>query len=322
MYNFINDKIISNLDKFNKNIVLELNDILNLDIIIRNISKILFCTKDIKFCDSCCNCNLINTDLNSNIFIINNNINNKYFNNSNIDYEKYIIDNIFLPTINFKFKLIFIYNINLLSNNIKNLIFKKLDKDVKYIKFIFICNNINNLNFILKTKCYLIKIDNYNINYNINILKKKYNKLNYKSIITSLRLSNNSIIKSYFILNPNNWIKRIKFINLLKSNFLEKKSLIFILNLVNFNEIEIYNPIFWLLTFILDSIKYKNNFNICIKNIDSINILKIISDLFSYNILNIILDKLIEYFYIINKNINIDKSFILIKNILYIESII
>jgi len=126
-----------------------------------------------------------------------------------------------------KKKVIIIYKLYLLNINNQLSIFYLYQKFKNYCNFIFITNNINNINLYFLNNLY---IENINID---NVIKKKWNKI-YKYYIIEYKqnwkLIVNNIFNSLMIKNTNT--------NFIKENR-HNISLLFVSN-ININEIFLY----------------------------------------------------------------------------------
>ncbi len=316
IYSWFKNYYIKLIDIFNKkrfrisNFIIKYSCNLNIDFLIFSLVKWFFCINKKKYikCNKCLNCILLKKNNYYNYYYINNDV--------NIDSIKKIYKNL-LSNLNInKIKIIYFSNFKFKNNYVNNFLLKILENNDNKFIFIFSClDNIIIPNTIL-SRSFIFKVNfpkEKNIFNFLNNYKKKYNK---NILLSSIRLSNNSITDTLIWIKKKNIIKK----NIIKLILnLNNLSIHNIVNMLNNNNLEI--NLYILITFFMDYIKYKYKIKKYLYNLDLYFIFKYkIKNINIYNIY-LILNKIIiclnniKYINNINKNILLYDlvNFLLIK---------
>lgn len=286
---------------------------LNVNILILNFVKWVFCINKLNydFCNKCLNCNLLEKNIHPNFIFISNKYNEKLdisfirkinyllFNNLNINlwkiiyFDNFLFNNFYIN--NFLLKIIEepFYNSILIFSCLEN---------------IFIPNNI--FSRLYKFKIYIPNEKNIffwlNKNYDLK-------KINYNSIISAIRLSNNSPLDSICLLKKY-WNLRLILLNKLIN--IKNIKLIDFINLFNNNYLCM--NLYWLNTIFFDFIKYKFKKNKYLYNLDFIYMFKKWNNLFCIKKIFSIINKIIDLNNNINNISNINKFILLYEFICYL----
>lgn len=263
----------------------------------------LMCNNKIKeeHCMSCDNCRLVIKNEHPNIYYFNC-INNKVELND-LFFNLYEIEN-------YKGnKILCIRYVEYLDDNNLNLLIKLIEKPPKNTNFIIFSNSISYKISRLKSLCFYYTIAMPPKHQTMSLLKKlKYEDNNIKNV---MRICYNSPIISIKLLKSQFIRRRNEIFDIIKESILSKN---FFLLLSVLNKIEKYvynNPIYWLLTLILDVIKYNLKINKLI-NQDRIDVIIVIKKNIKIN--NLFTHaKILEYIInMTNRNTNFNDYKILI----------
>ncbi|MFI4818988.1 MAG: DNA polymerase III subunit delta' C-terminal domain-containing protein [Enterobacterales bacterium] len=268
----------------------------------------LMCNKKYKkkSCGNCQSCNLM--------------LSNNHPDYYNLDFKKKIgVDDIRLITENIYnksrqngSKVIFLNNSSFLTEQACNALLKILEEPPKNTYFILSCNSLFKLSKTLLSRCICFNIKKINEKDSLKWLKKKFIDYNEFSIVSSLRLSDGYPLKAKYLLKKELWIERQNLCTSLNYS-IKNNDFISLLPKLEFNSDN--RSIYWLMSFIIDAIKYNLNLNKYISNIDKLYIIKNLNKKFKYKILLYQYKILLNFFINLEKINNVNKE-ILISNIL------
>ncbi len=281
-------KLVFSLKIKNKNYNLIINSFYKsgVNILIFSLVKWLLCidSKLNTYCNNCLNCKLFDNNENPNFYYLKC---KKKLIPSIDDIKKMnfdLLNNLFYVNL---YKVVYISNINLLSNLCFNSLLKIIEEFPYKIIFIFSCYSLFNIPDTIISRCQYYKLippKEKNAVVWINKYLFKYTKAD---IITSIRLSNNSPLFAIFLLKKM-WKYRLFFLRKLfyvfSMNFLEVVDL--------FDEECLKHNVYWLLFIFSDIIKYKLNNKLCIVNLDNINLVKFLSNKILFKNVLILIKKL------------------------------
>ncbi|ANZ22559.1 DNA polymerase III subunit delta' [Buchnera aphidicola (Diuraphis noxia)] len=241
------------------------------------ISRWLLCLEPIGiyFCNKCHGCTLMKTQnhpdwhtLKGNIFHVYDIriLNEKIFKRSQQDGNK----------------IIYLSNIQKLTQSAVNAFLKTLEEPPKKTWFFFVNYDSLNLYVTLHSRCLLYKLFSPNEQDSLRWLKEKKSKKNI-SYLTALRISQGSPILAKNLIDGNIWIERENLYKHLFDGF-KNKNFLKILNILNTRDRLI--KIDWICILLFDSIKLNFSKQKELTNLDQIDLIKFIS----YNYKNSILD--------------------------------
>ncbi len=291
----------------NINIIIKYKCNLGINILILKLIKWIYCLykNNYNICNKCLNCNLINKNSHPNFYYIN--CLNKKIDISYIRKINYLLVNSLNISV---FKIIYFRDFIFDNFYINNFLLKYMEESSYKFMFIFSCFDNTNIPFNILSRLYKFKINYLSEKKIFNWLINNYNLNNfsYKSIISSIRLSNNSPLSSIKLLN-NFWYLRLTLLNNLIN--IHKMTIINIINFLD-NDYLIIN-LYWLSTIFIDFIKFKFNNIKNLFNIDVIYLFNYFNNFLNINNSYLILNK------IICLNNNIKNIFNINKNILIYE---
>ncbi len=317
LINLYKEIILSNIFKRkNFGLIINYNTNLNVDNLVINIIKWLFCNYKInyKFCNKCINCNLLNNSNHPNYYCFDKNSNISLDMVKNIN--KIFFNNLYIS----KYKIIYFSNFNFSNKFINNFLLKIIEDSFYNVIIIFSCLSYIKIPNTILSRCYKYIIFSPNENYILNWILNNYKniKLNFNKfkILSSIRISNFSPLLSVYLLEKL-WLLRKNFIN--NINFIFYKNISkYVILFYNNHLLEYY--INWFLYILLDILRF-NKFKIIYYNIDYIYIIKYLSNLLSINKIFLIIDEIFLFLNDFKNNLNFNKNIFyykLIYNIFYI----
>ncbi len=298
-------KILSlkKISKYSFNLIISYSTDLGVDDFVFFLSKWFLCSEKINnnYCNKCFNCRLLINNNNPNYY----EIINKSKLGISVDYIKEIKRNLFLNYFS-NYKIIYFSNTNFFTYHAFNSLLKIMEEHENNFIFIFSCfdyikipSTILSRSFFFKLKCPLEKENYFWLNKRLN---KNYNK---NSIITSIRLCNNSPLLSLFILNKL-WNFRISLLENIYNYFFSNVK--YIINLLKTDLIKYY--LNWIFYIFIDIIRlFYFDKNKIFYNLDYVDIVLYLKKKIKLKKVYLILNKLIIF-----SNEIIDNS--LNKNIL------
>lgn len=299
---------------YNKNNTILINSIPNLGMksLVNKISAWLFCEKKIltQNCNYCHSCELIKNKSHPNFLII-----KKENKKIGIDIIQNIINNIHYSAYQKNIKVIWISDINELTEHASNALLKILEEPPKNVRIILSTFVLCNVLPTLKSRCIIIKINKPNEKEAILWLKNNISVSKKNIYLTALRISY-GIPKIAFNLIKI-WDERCFFY---KNFFILLKN--DILDLIKIFNSKIIYKVNWICSILIDAIKLQNNIKNFVRNLDQItSIKKLSSSLSSYILLNSIFSwKRFQLYILKNKQKNTE--FILIEQLLNWEKIL
>lgn len=237
-----------------------------------------------------------------------------------INTIRYISNIIFKSAHQGENKIIYISNINDLTESAINALLKIVEEPPKNTYFLFINYIPHKFISTLKSRCIIYNISTPKIQKSIQWLKKKYPNLNKTEYITALKTNHEApLLAEKYITSSCPQERKLFFKYFLHS--IQKKNLLHIIDIIIKTK-NLEKKIFWICSIILDAIKWKYNINQTIINIDQINIIKILSLKFSIKLLSQSYQLWINCLKTIKNIPNINLELLLIKKILSWEEIL
>ncbi|QCI23886.1 DNA polymerase III subunit delta' [Buchnera aphidicola (Macrosiphoniella sanborni)] len=244
------------------------------------ISRWLLCLqpKGIHFCNECHGCQLMSSNNHPDWY---NCINHKK-NYCNIDTIRIINEKIFQYSQQGGCKIIFLSDIEKITESAANAFLKTLEEPPKNTWFFLI--NYRDLNYFstLNSRCLIYKLFLPSEKESLNWLKQETKQNNTLSL-TALRINQGSPISAKKFINGNMWTERTCFFQSLDSAF-KKHDLVKILPILQTNNTII--KIDWICLLLFDAIKLNFNQKNYLINFDQIKLIQFLSDHHT----NIILD--------------------------------
>lgn len=207
-------------------------------------------------------------------------------------------------------KVIYISCVEKLTEESVNALLKFLEEPTKNTYFFLECNNEFQLSSIIKSRCLIFFIDNPNKKEVFSWLEKKVIDVSPVDIRLAMKVEYNIPLRVLNLLKKENWNKRKVFYGFLMESLLKKNILDFILQL---NKSDFLKKIEWIITLLLDVLKYKIQASNLIINQDQLFLIryldKISSDISIFSVLN----KWKKCYYILNYTNNLNKEIQLIS---------
>lgn len=282
--------------------------------LIFKISKFFLCSNKelIKSCNKCKSCILMEKKTHPDFYTY------KQFNLSwysiGITEIRRIISSIHFTAQYGLEKIVWLPNIEYITNEGINILLKTIEEPPKNTRFFLHTSNINILNKMLcsRTNIYLL---NHPTNQEIiNFIHRKNLKIKKKDIILALNLYNYLPESATFFLKEKLFYLRNKLINVIK-NYFYKYNNIELFNFI-YNK-KILHIILWICYILIDAIKISILPKKLLINLDYIDFIQEVSEKFNTSILIKSLETWIKCRYILKTSINIDKKLIIIEQILF-----
>ncbi|MFI4847360.1 MAG: DNA polymerase III subunit delta' C-terminal domain-containing protein [Candidatus Makana argininalis] len=214
-------------------------------------------------------------------------------------------------------KIIFLNNASLLQDKASNALLKILEESPQNTYFIFSCNCISKLSKTLLSRCICLNINKINEKKSLTWLKKKNTRLNEISIISALRICSGYPLEADILLKNKNWIERQNLCRLLNNALINNDFISLLPQLILYPDNRI---IYWLISFIVDAIKYSLNLKKFISNIDKLYIIKNLNKKFKYKILLYQYKMWLNFFINLNNINNINKEILILNILIKIEN--
>ncbi|QCI21074.1 DNA polymerase III subunit delta' [Buchnera aphidicola (Hyperomyzus lactucae)] len=284
-------------------------------ILIWFISKWLLCLKPvgINFCNECHGCKLMSVRNHPDWHNFISEKNNMF----NVDNVRMINEKIFKCSQQGGNKIIFLSDIEKLTESAVNAFLKTLEEPPKNTWFFLVSYTNLNLYTTLSSRCLIYKLFPPTEKNSLNWLKKETINKN-RSYLTALRINQGSPISAKKFINGNIWIDRINFYKRLY-NSLKNKNLLNMLKTLN--EKNSIVQIDWICFLLCDSIKFNFNEKKYLTNFDQIELIKLLS----YNA-NMILDLSLRTWmrcrYRLSKISGINYELLLLEQLLLWEKIL
>lgn len=240
--------------------------------------RYLMCNKvvDNKICNNCENCNLIKSDSHPDLYRIN-------FENEKkvgIQNVRFLIDCLTTCAHQNSFKIIWISFIEKMTEEAINALLKTLEEPNDHTYFFLECYDSLLLNKKIKSRCLCYFLQSPKEEEIYFWLKKKNLKKTKEELKTAIKVSMLVPLDALSLLTNESWELRKKFYELLSENLVSKTILNFLPEL---NRSDVINRINWLITFLLDSLKYNVNIRCFLINEDQLYLIKKIALFFSSN---------------------------------------
>lgn len=174
-------------------------------------------------------------------------------------------------------KVVWLPNAELLTDSAANALLKTLEEPPSQTYFILGCREPNKLLATIRSRCLYWPLVNPNESYSSQWLSKHYNGLSQQNLITALRLSSGSPLKSFNLLETKHWQQRLSLCNALINAVAQKDLLTFLPELNQDNVIERMD---WTLMLFMDAIKRQQNAEDYIANLDQLSLIIKLTDFF------------------------------------------
>ncbi|WMC19078.1 MAG: hypothetical protein NW933_00060 [Enterobacteriaceae bacterium PSpicST1] len=278
--------------------------------LLKNIIAWLICKKKTTTnCGICNNCNLIKFGNHPDYYIIKNKT------NININYINKLIDYIYIKSQENNIKIIYLPKIELFNKFEIYKLLKLLKIKKKNLFFILRCSEFTNLFINLKKNCFYLNLNTPKEVISLNWLKKN-NKNNINELKTALYLNNYAPLSANKMLSSNIWKLRKKLFNLISIEIINK-NILFLFEILEFKNLELY--IYWIYTLIIDIIKIKHKCKYYIINKDQEKLIIKLSNFISLKNLYYFINKLIQIQYKIKNIKNINIKILLIKQLIHFK---
>ncbi|WP_425619830.1 DNA polymerase III subunit delta' C-terminal domain-containing protein [Buchnera aphidicola] len=245
------------------------------------ISKWLLCLKKtgINFCNNCYGCQLMSSNNHPDWYNCINHTNKI----CNIDTIRFINEKIFQSSQQGGGKVIFLSDLEKLTESAVNAFLKTLEEPPKHTWFFII--NYRDFNYFstLHSRCLIYKLFLPSEKYSLNWLKQE-NKQNNQLYLTALRINHGSPISAKKFINGDIWVERMLFFQSLHHAFKHCDLLKILPILQNKNTID---KIDWLCLLLLDAIKFNIDEQKYLINLDQIQFIQFLAHRYTYIILDL-----------------------------------
>ncbi|WP_348665994.1 DNA polymerase III subunit delta' [Arsenophonus symbiont of Ornithomya chloropus] len=217
------------------------------------ITRWLMCkkTNDIKSCGNCHGCHLMLANTHPDCHII---FSEKNKHSIGIESIRNLIQNLYNHAQQNGVKVVWFPCVEILTQTASNALLKTLEEPEDNTYFLLECHNLFDVLPTLRSRCfyYYLAVPDHAIVFSW--LRKQKISSTTNDINTAIKLTAGAPISAFMLLQPNVWIKRKDFFKLLKKNLSSNTLLNWLPELNQSNAIE---RIFWLITILLDAIKYQ-----------------------------------------------------------------
>lgn len=227
------------------------------------ISSWLLCStpNGIKSCGICYNCQLMIAKTHPDFYVLKT---ERWNNSLNINTIFTVIKNIYNHSYQDTVKIIYLPNSELLTEQITNAMLKTIEEPPENTYFLLCCHNTFRLLSTFKSRCLYWKLPVPKESIGIDWLQQ-FTNYDVITICTALRLSAGYVLAAQQLLQYECWQKRLSLCKTLFSALMNKDMLL-LLPLLN-KGIDI-QPLYWLLTFISDAIKWQHSITTHLINVD------------------------------------------------------
>ncbi|WMY94708.1 MAG: DNA polymerase III subunit delta' C-terminal domain-containing protein [Arsenophonus sp.] len=251
------------------------------DSLIYAIIRWLMCkkTNDIKSCGDCHGCHLMLANTHPDCHVI---LPEKNKNSIGIESIRNLIQNLFNHAQQNGVKVIWFPCVEKLTQTASNALLKTLEEPEDNTYFFLECHNLFNILPTLRSRCfyYYLTIPDHAIVFSW--LQKQKISLKENDINTAIKLTAGAPISALTLLQPNFWIKR----NYFFKSLMEHLSNNTLLNwLPELNQSNAIDRIVWLITLLLDAIKYQQQLSYYCVNQDQLSIISKLAKMSSANVL-------------------------------------
>ncbi|AMA64671.1 DNA polymerase III subunit delta' [Candidatus Arsenophonus lipoptenae] len=251
------------------------------DVLVCAITKWLICLNpiNIKNCGSCHNCQLMLTHNHPDLHkIINENNSNKI----SIENIRSLTENLVNYAQQGGAKVIWFPNVALLTESAITALLKTLEEPTNNTYFLLECRDPIHLLTTLRSRCFYYYLSAPDPQTIINWLKKQNINLTLLEIETAIKLNLYAPLATLNLLKPKNWLKRKNFCKSLMQSLVNKNFLILLIELDQSNVLE---RIYWLISFLLDALKHKLDATSYCINQDELPLIKKLANINSSDIL-------------------------------------
>ncbi|WMY97054.1 MAG: DNA polymerase III subunit delta' C-terminal domain-containing protein [Arsenophonus sp.] len=245
------------------------------------ISRWLMCknTNDIKSCGNCHGCRLMLAKTHPDYYVV---LSEKNKNSIGIEIIRNLIKNLSAHAQQNGSKVIWFPCIEKLTETASNALLKTLEEPEDNTYFFLECHNLFNILPTLRSRCfyYYLTLPDYTMVFSW--LKKQKTLLTEDDINTAIKLTSGAPISSLMLLKPDIWTKRKYFFKSLKKHLSDN---ILLSWLPELNQSNATDRIVWLITIILDAIKYQKKLSYYCVNQDQLSLISQLAKISSAEVL-------------------------------------
>ncbi|WMY96443.1 MAG: DNA polymerase III subunit delta' C-terminal domain-containing protein [Arsenophonus sp.] len=245
------------------------------------ITRWLMCknTNDIKSCGNCHGCHLMLANTHPDCYVI---FAEKNKNSIGIEIIRNLIKNLSTHAQQNGAKVIWFPCIEKLTETASNALLKTLEEPENNTYFLLECHNLFNILPTLRSRCfyYHLSVPDHTIVFSW--LKKQKILLKENEINTAIKLTSGAPISALMLLKPDIWIKRKCFFKSLTEHLSNNTLLSWLPEL---NQSNATDRIVWLITILLDAIKYQKKLSYYCVNQDQLSLISQLAKMSPANVL-------------------------------------